>query len=194
MFSSDSKHIDARLIKTSVRHASLMLSFREVLRLWRGDREFGIFFTKLLSESPFEAFFWETPPVNAERLDRSFEFVLIDAPELARVRADPSAFRERFVSRGTDEVVVFQNLGKDATLVVPAPIARPEVYPHLGSFIRNGPASQQAEFWRRVGETMTQSISSAPVWLSTAGLGVSWLHLRIDSHPKYYRYEPYKSF
>jgi hypothetical protein len=33
-------------------------------------------------------------------------------------------------------------------------------------------------------------ISSQP--LSTAGAGVSWLHVRLDDHPKYYSYEPYQ--
>jgi hypothetical protein len=31
-----------------------------------------------------------------------------------------------------------------------------------------------------------------PVWLSTAGAGVSWLHVRLDDRPKYYGYRPYQ--
>jgi|TARA_B110000114_G_scaffold61516_1_gene65428 hypothetical protein len=31
-----------------------------------------------------------------------------------------------------------------------------------------------------------------PVWVSTNGGGVSWLHIRLDAKPKYYQYEPYK--
>jgi len=34
---------------------------------------------------------------------------------------------------------------------------------------------------------------SRRTWLSTSGLGVGWLHVRLDSRPKYYTYEPYKS-
>ena len=30
-------------------------------------------------------------------------------------------------------------------------------------------------------------------WLSTAGMGVYWLHVRVDSRPKYYRYQGYKT-
>ena len=30
-------------------------------------------------------------------------------------------------------------------------------------------------------------------WLSTSGLGVYWLHVRLDSYPKYYTYRPYKA-
>ena len=30
------------------------------------------------------------------------------------------------------------------------------------------------------------------LWLSTSGLGVAWLHLRLDHEPKYYQYAPYR--
>ena len=30
-----------------------------------------------------------------------------------------------------------------------------------------------------------------PVWLSTSGEGVAWLHFRLDSDPKYYQYRPF---
>jgi len=31
-----------------------------------------------------------------------------------------------------------------------------------------------------------------PSWLSACGLGVYWLHSRLDPKPKYYVYEPFK--
>ena len=34
-------------------------------------------------------------------------------------------------------------------------------------------------------------LGGKPVWLSTAGLGVGWLHVRLDDRPKYYRHAPY---
>ncbi len=39
---------------------------------------------------------------------------------------------------------------------------------------------------------MTQRIGAMPVWLSTAGAGVSWLHVRLDTRPKYYHHGPYR--
>ncbi len=36
-------------------------------------------------------------------------------------------------------------------------------------------------------------IGHTPLWLSTAGGGVAWLHVRLDSRPKYYGYSPYKT-
>ena len=34
----------------------------------------------------------------------------------------------------------------------------------------------------------------APTWVSTAGGGVAWLHVRLDSAPKYYTHRPYTRF
>ena len=31
------------------------------------------------------------------------------------------------------------------------------------------------------------------LWVSTSGLGVYWLHVRLDSYPKYYQHAPYKN-
>ena len=36
--------------------------------------------------------------------------------------------------------------------------------------------------------------TESPVWVSTAGMGVSWLHVRFDSRPKYYRWGEYTTF
>ena len=38
------------------------------------------------------------------------------------------------------------------------------------------------------------ALSDQPLWVSTCGLGVYWLHVRLDSFPKYYRYAPYQTF
>jgi hypothetical protein len=39
---------------------------------------------------------------------------------------------------------------------------------------------------------MAQRLNEKPVWLSTAGGAVSWLHVRLDDRPKYYHYAMYK--
>ena len=37
---------------------------------------------------------------------------------------------------------------------------------------------------------MEARIDSNPLWLSTLGLGVAWVHIRLDRTPKYYQYAP----
>jgi hypothetical protein len=64
-------------------------------------------------------------------------------------------------------------------------------YPHLARFVRRAPAAQQIELWSHLARALETRLSPARLWVSTAGLGVDWLHVRLDSRPKYYRYAPY---
>lgn len=175
------------------------LSFAGVISLWSDSAAFRAFFTATLARSSLDAFFWETPPVTPATLSRPFEFVLVASASLARLRPDPAPFRGHFAAHPNQSVLTFPNLGGDAVLIVPAPLAPAACYPHLARFLRGAPPVQVDPFWQAVGRAMRQrtasaSSSPAPVWLSTAGMGVSWLHLRLDSRPKYYRHPPYTTF
>ena len=77
-------------------------------------------------------------------------------------------------------------------MVVPRPIAEPSAYGHLAAFVRGAPEAQRHALWQMVGESMARRIGAKPVWLSTAGAGVSWLHVRLDDRPKYYGFGPYR--
>jgi len=37
------------------------------------------------------------------------------------------------------------------------------------------------------------SLSETPLWASTSGAGVAWLHIRFDTRPKYYIHLPYRT-
>jgi hypothetical protein len=165
-------------------------TFADVLRGWQEDAGFRGLFNALLAEAPYDAFRWETPPVTNATLARPFEFVLLDSPGLAAL-PDPDAFAEHFAAAQAG-VVTFSNLGGDAILVVPRPVAEPSAYGHLAAFVRLAPESQRQALWQRVGEVMTRRVGVKPVWLSTAGAGVSWLHVRLDDRPKYYGFGPYR--
>lgn len=169
---------------------ALPATVADVLRGWEGDAEFRSLFNALLAEAPYTAFRWETPPVTAALVSQPFEFVLLDSPGLVR-RPDPEAFAEHF-HRGVDGVAVFPNLGGDAIMVVPCPIAEVSAYGHLAAFVRLAPDSQRHVLWQSVADAMTRRIGDKPVWLSTAGAGVSWLHVRLDDRPKYYGFAPYR--
>lgn len=157
---------------------------------WRQDVSFRTFFSSLLAEAPYRAFRWETPAITTATLCQPFEFVLIAEPGLAR-RPDPLAFAEHFVDM-VGEIATFPNLGGDATMIVPRPLADLSAYGHLAAFARLAPETQQHSLWQAVGNAMLQRVSRKPVWLSTAGAGVAWLHVRLDDRPKYYAYGPYR--
>jgi hypothetical protein len=181
---------DARGLWFAVERDSRPATVAEVLRGWRDDAGFRSLFNALLAGAPFAAFRWETPAVTAATLARPFEFVLLDSPGLAR-RPDPEAFSGHFAG-AVAGVAVFPNLGGDATLVVPSPSADPAAYGHLAAFARLAPEAQRHALWRSVGEAMARRVDARPVWLSTAGAGVSWLHVRLDDRPKYYGYAPFR--
>jgi len=46
---------------------------------------------------------------------------------------------------------------------------------------------------QRLAREALARLSDRPLWISTAGMGVNWLHVRLDSRPKYYRHAPYKT-
>jgi hypothetical protein len=181
-----------RIRKVFLDREASPLPFAEVLRLWQVDATFRSFFIALLADAPFSALRWETPPVTTASAVRPFEFVLLDSPGLAP-RPDPHAFAAHFSADPADDgVVAFANLGKDALLVVPCPRGPLTAYGHLAAFARQAPQPQQHALWRTVGQAAEQRLGPAPLWLSTAGAGVSWLHVRLDKRPKYYAYQPYK--
>jgi hypothetical protein len=172
-------------------HAS-RVTYSEVLHLWQHDPAFRSFFIALLADAPFSAFRWETPPITAATATRPFEFVLLDSPGLAN-NPNAAAFAEYFDAADEEGLVEFANLGKDAILVVLCPLGPPSAYGHIAAFVRQAPESQRHALWALVGAAMQRRLGDKPVWLSTAGAGVSWLHVRLDDRPKYYGHGPYRA-
>ncbi len=77
-------------------------------------------------------------------------------------------------------------------LVVPSPRAAPAAT-HLAAFVRSAAADVIDELWSAVALAVAhrRAAKPDPVWVSTAGLGVYWLHVRLDDRPKYYRYRAF---
>jgi hypothetical protein len=193
MWKSHPETIDSETIRTSLTSDGRFISFREFFDLLQTSQEFRFFFTATIAESPFQAFFWETPPVSNRTLDQQFEFVVLQGISLLQLQPDPSPFESQFLKQPTEPVLTFANLGGDALLIVPRPIDNHASYTHLAAFLRNAPKSQVSALWKCAGAAVQKRISDLPMWISTAGLGVAWLHLRLDSRPKYLRFKPYKN-
>ena len=178
--------------------SSRVLSFGRVIELWcdeaiQGD-EFRALTTATLADSPFSAFKWETPVLDKARLNRDFEFVLLESAGLDR-KENPTAFAEHFKGAPPDALTLcFPNLGRNAVMVVPTPSRHLDVnHCHLAAYLRTANLNQVDDFWFHIGKAMKERVSDKPVWLSTAGGGVAWLHGRLDDRPKYYGYKPFKA-
>ncbi len=196
MWQSKRELIDnERIQKISIFKGDKQIAYSEVIELWQQDESFRTFFISLLADTSMPAYFWETPPVSQSNVQREFEFVLIDSPKLANLEPDYSDFQQHF-ELANREVATFPNLGKDALLVVPCPVTDIPASTHLANFVREAPSSQQHLLWKTLGRSLRQKLEEQKqsIWVSTSGLGVHWLHIRLDSRPKYYCYQPYKLF
>ena len=180
-----------RIHRVALLRDGAAVSYAKTVERWRTDEAFRAFFVKLLAGAPFEAYFWEVPPVTRATAARAFEFVLVNSPALAALAPEPGAFAAHLEPSTT--VATFSNLGGDALLVAPTAQGPPAVHAHLAAFVRDAPDEQQHALWQAVGAAVAERLSPAPLWLSTSGLGVAWLHVRLDRRPKYYSYPPYRS-
>jgi hypothetical protein len=183
----DRSRLDAGTECWRIREDGGELAFAGVVRRWVADTGFRSFWNDELRGVSFGAYAWECPPVTAARASRPFECVFVSSPSLARMSPEPEAFAGHF--RGGCEAVTFRNLGGDAVLVAPCPDGGD--FTHLARFAATASAARSHAFWEAVGTAMQARLGERPVWLSTAGLGVGWLHARLDDRPKYYLHAPY---
>ena len=195
MWVAKSVALDNHVHKISIVEGESLLGYEDVIHYWQENSEFRDFYFSILQKSSLDAFFWENPPLTKSNIKRAYEFVLVHSPPLSRVQADPSPFEDKFkLQLAGQSVIAFENLGRDAELIVPCPIAAQNIYAHFASFIRQAPEDQKHDLFITVANSLTTRINNHPTWVSTSGLGVYWLHIRLDTRPKYYSYQAYRQF
>jgi len=189
---TEEKDDDVRVMKFT--HNGEPVTWRSFIAL---TKESNIAFVNVLKEAilstSFNAMFFNCPPVTRDDLNQVFEAAIMNAPSLDGVTTDVKSFEDKF--KGNDMVTSFENLRKDSLMVSPVPLEdqKEEIYSSLGPFIRNAPEEQQLAFWGAIGQELFQLIPKRTVWVNTAGTGVYFLHMRLDSKPKYYQYEKFMS-
>lgn len=184
---------DGRIYKLRLWRAGRRLRYADIIEGWQHSPAFRDFYLSLLADAPFDALFWESPPVAHSSVSQAYECVLIDSPQLSSVRPNPAHFEPHFAAAAADQdVLTFENLTKDATLIVPRPTGPMHVYAHLAAFVRGAAEAQRHALLRALARALLLKMNDRPTWLSTSGLGVYWLHVRLDARPKYYNFQPYK--
>ena len=167
------------------------LTFGDVIAGWRDDTGFRDLFIAELAATPYPAFFWELPDLSPAAISSPFECVVIGSEALTDMRADPNDFAEH-LKPAAPVVVSFPNLDGDAVLVVPRQISGLACYGHLAAFVREAPREQQHALFQILADETEKLLNAGRrFWISTSGLGVPWVHVRLDTYPKYYQYRPY---
>lgn len=193
MWNFAATNITENVQKISILQEGQPISYRQLLALWKNNTYFIDCFNSFLANIEFTAYFWESIPVNNASLDNAYQFVVTGNPSLAQLSCDPSPFANQFKATNTS-IATFQNLGGDAWLVSPNANFSQQSYPHIAAFCRLAPQSLVTQLWQTVAQQLETAIHQNPIWLSTSGLGVSWVHIRIDTQPKYYSYLPYQKW
>lgn len=174
------------ILKYRLREEGKILKYGNVLKLWESDEEFVSFYIKLFNKCGFNSYVWETPPLSTDNLHQPFEFVIFNAPKSSNL-PDYETFKDYYDITGPNQgIVSFLNLGHDAMLVVPSPFRKDSNYSGLSEFFLEAPVKQQQCIWKVVAYQMKLRLNEKPTWLSVAGGGIAWLHIRLDSTPKYY--------
>jgi len=173
------------------------LTNRQVLKLIETDREFLNFMIEKLKNANMDGYFWEVKPISPANLDGYFEYALIQTDKFEDVQADRKPFI-KYLNKCRRLSTMFKNLSGDATLVIPCdkdPEGPPsDKYAHLASFVRKADMEQVRDvFMRAFSIVSTMVAEGAKVYVSTHGLGVHWVHIRLEKTPKYYTYKDYAS-
>ena len=185
---------EQKALRASIDSDNESLNIGGVLENWRSNPQFRQFWASSLCTIPFKAYCWEMPPLTDGVLSKPFECVFVDSPALNSSLPDVEPFAKYFTPEASENgFAMFESLGRDALLIAPYPHGPEQSYTHLAAFMRNASSAQIDQLWSGVAQAVDSRVGKLPIWLSTAGLGVSWLHVRVDSRPKYYRYGPYAS-
>ena len=129
-------------------------------------------------------FMWRTSRLDKnESLPYRKEFVI---EKYLTDKQDFTDFKQYIKKSKNKYVVTFVNLSGDTLLIVPIP-KRGKSFAHLKQFVDQASQTQQKEFWKMVAKICRKELKHKDhIWVSTHGLGVPYLHVRISSEPKHY--------
>jgi hypothetical protein len=128
--------------------------------------------------------FWETSRIHSGGESEFIQKVKPATKHLPmKMRADSTAFRKYL--DGATTPVKFSNLDKSAVLVSPPDNGKN--FSHIATFYKNSTAQEKKDLWKKVAKAAEKEMKKGKdVFVSTHGTNVPWLHVRIESKPKYY--------
>jgi hypothetical protein len=173
----DIKFVDDKGIYYAVQRGKYM-TWNEVIKSLRENIDTFVYkLIQFFIGVKYKAYFWECDKVM---MNKPFRFAIFDSKTLANRKQDNKAFNG-VINCKKDYAISFPSLSKNIDLVVPCNRSSSTKYTSLATFSRTSLIKQQVDFWMIVGNNIKDGD-----WVSTSGLGVAWLHVRISDRPKYY--------
>lgn len=198
-WSYNSQKINDNTYKYKITLGGTQLSFRDFIAFSKNKKTaFFQAFQGALKDAnaKFPAYFWKCPPVSQKTLEKPFEFVVIKSDTLNNIQQNYSSFQEYFGKSSDNQVVSF--LGFNGGILISPVPKDPADYKNISQFTKNAPEEQQQALWKEVANKLREELEKdheAPRWLNAEGLGVYYLHVRIDKTNRFYGdYPEYKNF
>jgi len=128
-------------------------------------------------------FMWRTSMINNKETTKFCQSFIPNRSLPSK--QDYSPFNEYISKNLHKDVISFPNLTKDTLLIVPIP-KKGKNFATIIDFVRNADEKQQSLLWKRVALEARKLLKKHNIWISTHGMGVPYLHVRLDITPKYY--------
>lgn len=192
--------MDARRTRLHAQRGAERASAAQLWQALRDQPELADGLSAAIRDAGYAGLFFECAPCRPPG-EQPWEAMLLHSSTVASLVPQPGPFSAQLRDcRERDGIRCFPNLSGDATLVVPCPGPGVDAA-HLQVFLQQAPRAQIRRLWSAVGREVCARLAAGgdrpasqrpPLWVSTSGLGVSWLHLRLDRRPKYYTNRPYR--
>lgn len=144
---------------------------------------------QIFLESKFVNVFWEFPPYSTSTTQNMAEFAFVTTSNFDK--ANSSSFSEYLKGKKDGEIVMFKNPSGDTDLItINSSNTNNQTFCHIMEFMTNATYENKHNLLKKIGEEMIKHTNGKnaknPIYLSTHGHGVPWLHVRICNKPKYY--------
>lgn len=170
------------------RNASDLPTWKDLLTDLRNRNDTPLVqkFVAVLKNCPFTSYYFEAP--NLKSINIPLEFVLVESDTLHTKKANWGPYRD-YMSLGK-HATSFDNKDGEFRLIIPT---KKGDYGHVADFMKSATDKEIQEVLHLTAkEIHDASKSRKPLYLSTHGDGVSWLHFRVGRTPKYYNYHKYE--
>lgn len=140
----------------------------------------------IFMECEHDNVYWEFPPFFLETKQNVAKFAIIKCGNFGK--SNSASFKNFLNNKKDNEIVIFKNLSGDTDLITINSVD-PENpnFCHIMKFMKNSSHKNKHQLLKTIGKEMLKySNNIDPIYLSTHGHGVPWLHVRISKFRKYY--------